>query len=167
MMKPNSQTTIDTIMVFNYCLEGVNCVNHDHGIIDTTFYFYANVGTSKTYFKVMPSEMDSSVDCRNLYKDVFGNIFYMEPEVKQEEKKEVSLNSFDTIKVGDKVYPAPTHFVPHYRTHTESVKCVNDNYDSVVDVLSLPVLVLMTISFAYRSVMNNSWTKLFKELSSV
>jgi hypothetical protein len=165
-MKPNSQTTIDTIMVFNYCLEGVNCVNHDHGIIDTTFYFYANVGTSKTYFKVMPSEMDSSVDCRNLYKDVFGNIFYMDPEEEATEINEVQLNSFDTIKVGDKVYPAPTPFVPHYYTHAESVNATSHNYDNVIDVASLPVLVLMTIAYAYRAVAKNSWGNFFSEIMS-
>jgi hypothetical protein len=90
----------------------------------------------------------------------------MDPEVKQEEKKEVSLNSFDTIKVGDKAFPSPTPFIPHYRTHTESVKCANANYDSVIDVASLPALVLITIAYAYRAVMNNSWSKLFSELSS-
>jgi len=165
-MKPNSQTTIDTIMVFNYCLEGVNCVNHDHGIIDTTFYFYANVGTSKSYFKVMPSEMDSSVDCRNLYKDVFGNIFYMDSEEEATEINEVQLNSFDTIKVGDKVYPSATPFVPHYYTHAESVNATSNNYDNVIDVASLPVLVLMTIAYAYRAVVKNSWGNFFSEIMS-
>lgn len=164
-MMSNNQTTIDTIQVLNYCHEGVNCVNHNHGITDTTYYFYANIGTSKSYFKVMPSEMDSSVDCKNLYKDIFGNLFYMEPEVKQE-KKEVSLNSFDTIKVGDKVFPSATPFVPHYFTHTEVVSNVN-NYDSVVDIVSFPVLVLMSIAYAYRAMVRNSWSNFFKELSSV
>ena len=165
MTMSNSQSTIDTIQVYSHCLVGSSCVNHDHGVIDTTFYYYANIGSSKSYFKVMPSEMDSSVDCNNLYKDVFGNIFYMEPEVKQEEKKEVQLNSFDTIKVGDKVYPSATPFVPHYYAHTEVV--VNaTNYDSVIDIVSFPVLVLMTIAYAYRAMVNNSWSKLFSELSS-
>ena len=150
MRMSNSQSTIDTIQVYSHCLVGANCVNHDHGVVDTTFYYYANIGTSKSYFKVMPSEMDSSIDCRNLYKDVFGNVFYMEPDVKQEEKKEVQLNSFDTIKVGDKVYPAPRAFVPHYFTHTESVRDIDSNYDNVIDIVSLPVLVLMTIAYAYR-----------------
>ena len=163
-MISNSQITIDTIQVLNYCHLGPSCPNHNHGITDTTFYYYANVGSSKSYFKVMPSEVDASVDCNNLYKDVFGNLFYMEPEVKQE-KKEFSLNSFDTIKVGDKVFPAATPFVPHYFTHVEAVKPVN-NLDSVFEVMSLPVLVLITIAYTYRAVMNNSWSKFFSELSS-
>jgi len=89
----------------------------------------------------------------------------MEPEVKQE-KKEVQLNSFDTIKVGDKLFPSPTPFIPHYYTHTEVVNVSSSNYDHVIDVASFPVLVLMTIAYAYRSVMNNSWSKFFSELSS-
>jgi hypothetical protein len=163
---PNSQSTIDTIQVYSHCLVGANCVNHDHGIIDTTFYYYANIGTSKSYFKVMPSEMDLSVDCRNLYKDVFGNIFYMDTEVQQEEEIEVQLNSFDTIKVGDKIFPSATPFTPHYFTHTEEVKQVN-NYDSAVEILSLPILVLLTFSYLNRVLTNNSWRKLIHDLQCI
>ena len=162
----NSQSTIDTIQVYSYCHLGVNCPNHNHGIIDTTFYYYANIGLLKSYFKVMPSEMDSSVDCNNLYKDVFGNIFYMETEVNQEETKEIQLNSFDTIKAGDKVFPSAMPFTPHYFTHTEQVKQFN-NYDSAVEIFSLPILVLLTFSYLHRVITNNAWGNLIKDLQCV
>lgn len=166
---PNNQiATIDTIAVLNYCLEGEHCVNHNHGIIDTTFYFYANVGASKSYFKVMPSDVDSSVNCNNLYKDIFGNIFYLEDEIQQTKNvMETKLTSFDSIKVGDKVYPAATPFVPHYFTHTETPpKNISYNTEMVFDVACFSTLVLATIGYAFRVAINNSWAKLWKDIIS-
>jgi len=163
-MQHNQPPSIDTIAVFNYCLEGEYCVNHNHGIIDTTYYLYANIGASKSYFKVMPSEVDSSVNCINLYKDVFGNIFYLEPKVKQTENVMDSpkLTSFDTIKVGEKVYPSATPFAPHYFTHSEKSMPVTKNTEMVYDVSCFTILVLFTIAVAT----NNAWTKMWKEIIS-
>jgi hypothetical protein len=165
---PNNQIAIDTIAVLNYCLDGYDCVNHNHGIIDTTFYYYANVGASKTYFKVMPSEMDNSVNCDNLYKDIFGNIFYLEPEIKQIENvmEAAKLTSFDSIKVGDKVFPAPTPFVPRYFTHKETPLPVQNNTEMVFDTACFSVLVLATIGYAIRVAANNSWSKLWNDIIS-
>jgi len=166
---PNNQiATIDTIAVLNYCLDGVDCVNHNHGIIDTTFFFYANIGASKSYFKVMQSEMDNSVNCDNLYKDIFGNIFYLEPEIKQIENvmEAPKLTSFDSIKVGDKIYPAPTPFVAHYFTHKEMPLPVQNNTEMVFDSACFSVLVLATIGYAFRVAINNSWSKLWSDIIS-
>ena len=162
---PNNQiATTDTIAVFNYCLEGESCVNHNHGIIDTTYYLYANVGASKSYFKVMPSELDNSVNCENLYKDVFGNIFYLEPDIKQTKNVMDSpkLTSFDSIEVGTKIFPAATPFVPKYFSHKESQMPTQNHTEMMYDVSCFTTLVLITIVVAT----NNAWGKLWKEITS-
>lgn len=164
-MQTNQIATIDTIQVLNYCHLGVHCVNHNHGITDTTYYFYANIGASKSYFKVMPSEVDSSVNCNNLYKDIFGNIFYLEPEIKQT-KDAMELTSFDTIKVGESVFPAPTPFVPRYFTHKETPLPVQNNTEMVFDTACFSVLVLATIGYAIRVASNNAWSKLWNDIIS-
>ena len=165
-MQNNQIATIDTIAVLNYCLDGVDCINHNHGIIDTTFFYYANVGASQTYFKVMPNEVDNSVNCNNLYKDIFGNIFYLEPKIKQIENvmESAKLTSFDSIKVGDKVFPAPTPFVAHYFTHSEPVQPIINNTETMFDVSCFTILVIATIGYAFRVAANNSWSKLWYDI---
>jgi len=168
-MQHNQIATIDTIAVLNYCLDGVDCINHNHGIIDTTFFYYANVGASKSYFKVMPNEVDNSVNCNNLYKDVFGNIFYLEPEIKQIENvmESAKLTSFDSIKVGDKDFPAPTPFVPRYFTHSNPIQSItNKNTEMMFDVSCFTILVIATIGYAFRTATNNAWSKLWKDIVS-
>ena len=164
---PHNQSTqmdtiIDTVVVYNHCLEGYNCPNHPHGIRDSVLYFQANIGTGKGYTKVSPAEMDNSVNCINLYKDVFGNIFYLEPEIKQIKNamETPKLTSFDTIKVGDKVFPAPTPFVPKYFTHTQTPMPIHKQSEMLYDVTCLTVLVLFTVYVAA----NSAWSKLWNEI---
>ena len=162
------ENTIDTIVVYTHCLEGFNCPNHPHGIRDSLVYLHANVTNGFAYTKVSPSEMDSSVNCTNLYKDVFGNIFYLEPIIKQTKNvmEQTKLTSFDSINVGDRVYPSATPFVPHYFTHTESVQQVQNNTEMVFDVACFSVLVWATIGCAFRMIRNNSWGKLWNDIIS-
>jgi hypothetical protein len=157
-----SDTIIDTVIVYNHCLEGYTCPNHPHGIRDSIVYFQANIGTGKGYTKVSQSEMDNSVNCINLYKDVFGNIFYLEPEIKQTKNvmEQAKLTSFDSIKVGDKVFPAATAFVPKYFTHAEAPMPTHNTTEMFYDVSCFTVLVLLTIVVAT----NNAWSKLWNEI---
>jgi hypothetical protein len=159
-------TIIDTVYVYNHCLEGFNCPNHPHGILDSTFYLRANIGTNKSYKKVMPSEVDISVNCDNLYKDVFGNIFYLEPEIQQiKNAMEVpKLTSFDSIEVGTKVFPAARPFVPKYFTHTETRVPVHNHTDSLFDGCCLGVLVWLTMGYLLRASKLNSWVKLINDI---
>jgi hypothetical protein len=162
-------TIIDTIYVYNRCFEGENCPNHPHGILDSTFYLQANIGTGKSYRKVMPNEVDKSVNCDNLYIDVFGHLFYLEPEIKQTKDAIMEipkLTSFDSIKVGDKVFPAASAFVPHYFTHTESVHNISNNTEMLFDISCYSILVWATIGYVIRSFVRNSWGKLWKDIIS-
>lgn len=160
--------TIDTIVVYSHCLEGFNCPNHPHGIRDSLVYLHANVNSGFRYTKVSPSEMDISVNCTNLYKDVFGNIFYLEPEIKQIQNvmETAKLTSFDTIKVGESVFPAPTPFVPRYFTHKETPLPLQNNTEMVFDTACFSVLVLATIGYAIRVASNNAWSKLWNDIIS-
>jgi hypothetical protein len=153
---------IDTIEVINYCHLGVRCPNHNHGIIDTTFYFVPKLVVGKSYRKLTSDEVDISVNCENLYIDIFGNIFYIEPEVKQIENvmEQAKLTSFDSIKVGDKVFPAATPFVPKYFTHAEAPMPTHNTTEMFYDVTCFTVLVLLTIVVAT----NNAWSKLWNEI---
>jgi hypothetical protein len=162
-------TSIDTVVVYSHCLEGFNCPNHPHGVKDSIVYLHANVTTGFAYTKVSPSEVDISVNCTNLYKDVFGNIFYLESRPKQIENVMDSpkLTSFDTIKVGDKVFPAATPFVPRYFAHSKPVQpIISNNTEMMFDVSCFTILVIATIGYAFRTATNNAWTKLWKDIVS-
>jgi hypothetical protein len=106
-----------------------------------------------------------------LYRGADGSILYTDIPIDSisEEVTEPVVASVmrfaDTCEASTMQFKTFTSFEPHYFKHGKEKK-ESANYDSVVDVLALPVLVLMTISFAYRSVMNNSWSKFFSELSS-
>jgi hypothetical protein len=159
---PQIDTIIDTIVVYNHCLEGFNCPNHPHGIRDSSVFFQSYIGRGKSYTKVSVSEMDNSVNCDNLFKDTFGNIFYLEPEVKQIKNvmEQPKLTSFDSIKVGDKIFPAATPFIPKYFTHKDTPMPIHNRSEMLYDVSCFTILVLFTVYVAA----NNAWGKLWNEI---
>ena len=164
-MPTNQVVQIDTIPVVNYCDLGQLCPNHVHGIVDTTYYFYANVGHESSFRKLLPSETDYDVNCTNLYKDVFGNVFYLSDTTSTKQIQNVmqapKLNAFDTIEVGSKVFPAATSFVPHYFTHSEVAVNTDNNSDSMVyDITSFTVLVFITVAYFARAWKLGTWAKL-------
>ena len=165
-MQTNQIQITDTIEVVNLCHLGDKCPNHTHGIIDTTFYFYANIPVGKGYRKVMPDEVHISVNCDNLYKDVFGNFFYLQPEIKQIEEivETPKLTSFDSIKVGDKVFPAASAFIPNYITHSEVEMPVVNYTELAIDIASISILVCVTIAYFVRASKLNSWAKLINDV---
>lgn len=159
-------TLIDTVFVYKYCKEGINCLNHRKGILDSTYYLQANVGKAKNYRKVMPHEVDSSVNCNNLYIDVFGHLFYFEEEIKQikDSVEMPKLTSFDTIKEGTKIFPAAKPFVPRYFTHLEPAPKVKNDIEMIFDILCFNILIWATIGYIIRSFFKNSWYKLWRDI---
>ncbi len=72
----------------------------------------------------------------------------------------------DTVKASTKEFKTFTSFEPHYYNHGVEKKDAN-NYDSAVEILSLPILVLLTFSYLHRVITKNSWGNFIKDLQCI
>jgi len=159
------QTAIDTIAIVNYCGEGARCQNHFHGIIDTSYQFVYK-GRGQSYERIQSIVDENGVIYRNVYQDVFGNVFYTDVSLEKDTVKHVDsplpLNAFDTIKVGSTPFPAATGFVAYYPTHTEIVKpCDMDN--TYHDLAFVP-LTWIAIFYLVGCAVNNWWGNLINAI---
>ena len=142
-----------------------------HWVIkDTLVFHYPKQGyEAKALDTIILS--DDSNGFMYLYRSIDGTTLYLDRPIDKIHEDTIEpivatvMRFADTCMPSTKVFKTFTSFEPHYFKHGIEKK-ESSNYDSVIDVASLPVLVLITIAYAYRAVMNNSWSKFFSELSS-
>jgi len=107
-----------------------------------------------------------------LYRSIDGSTVYLDRPIDKIHEDTIEpivapvIRFADTVKASTKEFKTFTSFEPHYFKHGIEKKEAN-NYDSAVEILSLPILVLLTFSYLHRVITNNSWGKLIHDLHCI
>jgi hypothetical protein len=148
-----------------YKADGVNYITYD-----TLIFHYPKQGyEAKALDTIIMS--DDSNGFMYLYRSIDGSTVYLDKPIDKihedvpEPVVAPVMRFADTCMPSTKEFKTFTSFEPHYFKHGIEKK-ESANYDHVIDVASFPVLVLMTIAYAYRAVAKNSWGNFFSEIMS-
>jgi hypothetical protein len=149
-----------------YKADGVHYITYD-----TLVMHYSKQGyEAKALDTIIIS--DDSNGFMYLYRSIDGSTVYLDrpiDKIHEDTVEHISapiIRFADTVKPSSKEFKTFTSFEPHYFKHGVEKKEVN-NYDSAVEILSLPLLVLFTISYLHRVITKNSWGNFIKDLQCI